>query len=225
MVLDIKVGITRLTGNDGTEFVHPGYGIEEHFTCDKIMDIIDVAGLKKPTFRDNVVLAYYAWQNPEEDFSKEIINLMKSSQWLAADTAMLYVKDEGVYIQDHPQRDEQGQVIMDKDTILARLNMGDSTIRFVEFGYAIDDIEDWSEHEFVGALCGDKTTAKLLSEMTQNYSERSKLDILNNEHLKTSSEKVAIASLETSEHFDRLEVGGFHNNNFQSDGFAYGIVK
>jgi hypothetical protein len=224
MALDNEVGKTLLVAIDGTTFINPSYGAKEHTTCDKIMDKIDVDGLKKPTFRDNVILAYSAWGNSDEYFSKEVLDLMKSPQWLASDTAILYIQNEGAYIQDHPQRDEQGQVIMDKDTLSARLTNGDSTIRFVEFGYAIDEIEDWSENKFVEALCGDRKTAEMLSKMTQNYSEISKLDVFSNEHL-NASERVAFASLETSEHFDRLEVGGVHHNEFQSGCFAYGLSK
>jgi hypothetical protein len=214
--LQAKVGRTELTTEDGTTFIHSYHGSG---TYAKVMGEIDAAGLVRPTFGDTVVLVHSAWQNPKEKFSKEIIQLMKSD-WLVADTAILYVPNEGAYVQDHPQTNENGWPVMDKMDLAEKLEAGDKAVRFAELDYQTSkmSVEALAKNKFIQALCGSKETSQMIVELAQKYSDKPYLWAFDN----VDSEITRVASLDSGCSDSRLLVDGYFH---ESDRYGYAFGK
>jgi len=167
--LTVKEGRTELTAPNGTTFISPYVDRE---TYAQVMQEIGVAGLRRPTFKDTIVLAHAAWQEPEEKYSKQIIDLMRSD-WLVADTGILYIS-EGAYIQDHPEMDKNGWPALTKEDLASKLEANDPNVRFTGYNYQNGEMsaEDLAENKFVQALVGDEEISKLVAEIANKYSDK-----------------------------------------------------
>jgi len=131
---------------------------------------IDSQGLARPTFVQIVSLVHSAWQNPENKYSKEIIQTLKDGCFWGFN-GILYVPNEGAYIQDVPKV-VNGSVSMDKSDLVKRLEANDPSVRFAEFGFETGEhlsARDLANNEFVIGLVG-KEGAYKLAEIAGKYS-------------------------------------------------------
>lgn len=150
-------------------FIHPYKGPS---TYAKLAKQLDKDNLQRPTASQNSSLIYSAWaaqkESPNEQFSKEIISLLKSN-WLACFTGNHYVPNEGVYIQETPKIKE-GRVLMEKSDLVKRLEANDPSVRFIPFGYKIGEQSalELERNPYVIGLIGEEGAQKL-AEVSKNY--------------------------------------------------------
>lgn len=192
-------------------FLHPAYGPDDYFSVQRG---IEKAGLRVPTMAETISLAYSAWQNPNEKYSKEIIQLLKNG-WFWGFTGNLYVPNKGVYIQDNPEV-KSGIVIMNEQDLVKKLESGDDSVRFVPFGFQNGEISlrELEKNPYVQALVGEEGAEKL-GEVTDKY--RKKLYLYS---FKNVNEPIARVPALSSDWNDlRLNVSGY-----SGDGYAFGLV-
>lgn len=175
--LKVREGKTELEIPDGTVFYYPYVDINGYA---KVMHPIDVAGLKRSTFRDIVRLVYASWQTPNKGYSKEVISSMGGLNEvpLISDTAVLSILERGDYIQDHPDLDKNGLPKMNPITLDEKLESEDPSVRFVRYGYYKHggmSSEEFAENAFIRALVNDRETANMLAEIADKYSEKPQL--------------------------------------------------
>ncbi len=219
--LNVRVGRTELQpeGSD-LVFIHPYAG---KGTYAKVMGEIDAAGLIRPTFDNNVVLADAAWKNPKEKYSAEIIGLMKSD-WLIADTALFYIPNEGVYVQDHPKTDGNRWPVMDKNDLVSRLKSKDPSVRFTKFGYKTGEMSqrELAKNKFVRALTGSDKGAQMVAKVAGKYSDAPYLAALSADEV--IEQETRIAALDSDYGGDWLGVDGDFRGDY-SYGFAFGVAQ
>ncbi len=162
-----KLYVPHLDGE--LTFIHPFKGPAVYA---ELANQLDKDSLGRPTASQNSSLIHSAWEtqkeSPNEQFSKEIISLLKSN-WLACFTGIHYVPNEGAYIQDFPEiRD--GRVFMEKSELVRKLEANDPSVRFVPFGYQISEqsTSELEKNPFVIRLAGEEGAQKL-AEVSGNY--------------------------------------------------------
>jgi len=111
-------------------------------------NFIKKEGLIFPTLAEVASVVYAAWQNPNEEYSKRVINLLEhESLW--TNNGILYVPNKGMYIQDSPN------VVWGKhfneSELIKRFEAGDKNVRFTPF-----------EEEYFGLNAKDLVKSKLL---------------------------------------------------------------
>ena len=141
-------------------------------TYNECVDQLKEQGLYQPTFSEVVSLTHSVWQNPEEKYSKEIIKLMKY-YWLRGFTGILYMQNEGAYIQDHPEI-KNGRIFMDRKDLIAKLESKDPSVRFVPFGYKLEDqtASQLAKNPFVIGLTGSEEQAEKVGEIADKYRDK-----------------------------------------------------
>jgi len=207
--LSVKVGITKLTTPDNITFIHPFFGPNTYVNT---MKKIDEAGLKRPTFRQNVSLVHAVYQNPNEKFSQEIITTILKPNWLISNTAILYLPDnEGVYFQDNPKT-ENGWPIMVKSELDKMLSDENPSVRFTDYKYNTGEMSKTAlgKNPFVLGLTGDKKSAKMLAEIAGKHSEKPYLYAFDSDDV--SEQEVRVFSLYSDWDWVRLFVDGIHGD-------------
>ncbi len=220
--LTVQLGKAKLITPDGTVFIYPCFGDSKHAN---VMVEIDVAGLKRPTFRDTIHLVHAAWQDSnDEKYSQEIINLIKND-WLVADTGILYVPKKGVYIQDHPFADVDGYPVMNEKNLASKLE-AKSSVRFTDYNYQTEEQtpEQLAENSFVIALAGGKKEADLVAEIAAEYPSKPYLNTIDKDKI---SEPITRFTSLGSDDYDSAGLGVVDSGalGFGSDGYAFGIEK
>jgi len=146
-------------GKDLT-FLYPVYGPDTYANVGKK---IEKDGLSRPTMAETASLVHAVF-NSDDGYNNEIKKLMKQG-WLWTFTGILYVPNKGAFIQDNPEiRD--GVPFMDKDDLEEKIKSGDSSVRYVKFGYKTGRMtpKELEKNEFVIGLAG-KEGAKKLAEV------------------------------------------------------------
>ena len=147
-----------------------------------VAQALDEANLEQPTMAQNVSLVYSAWEVPEEQYSREIINILNSSRLWGFNGILSSPKSKGAFIQDRPSI-KNGKIIMDESELESKLGSNeenrvvysnDKTIRFVPFGYKLgaQKASELEKNPFVIALAGEEGAEKL-AKVSKNYRYRS----------------------------------------------------
>lgn len=168
--LRVEEGRTKLIvtykGEDLT-FLRPYYGPDTYVNVENSIESDDLA---KPTMAQNASLVHGAFTNPDNQYSKEIKDLMRTT-WIWCFTGTLYVPNKGAYVQDHPEI-RNGRPFMDESELVAKLGSrdedgvvysDDGTVRFVPFGFKIESMSplELRSNPYVIALAGQEGTQKL----------------------------------------------------------------
>ena len=219
--LNIREGRTYLDANSNKgkiSFVSPAFGPS---TYAKVGQEITDAGLERPTMEQTASLAYDAWQNPDEKYSKDIIGKMRTN-WLWGFNGLLYVPKEGVYIQDRPEV-QNGRVVMDQTDLVKKMESGDESVRFVHFGFKRESQSslELSKNPFIQALAGEEGADKL-AQVSENYKIKPFVWALYN----VDNPTIRVASLGSNRDLDgdRLRVRGYDWGD-DNDGYAFGVFE
>ncbi|MDP1729176.1 MAG: hypothetical protein Q8L27_03175 [archaeon] len=117
-------------------FVSPARGPNVYA---KVQEAITQDSLIAPTMGQTASLAYTALQNKKESEFHDVISKLDNN-WLWAFNGILYTpKGDGDYqngaiIQDNPQV-KNGRVSLVKSELVKKLEAGDKSVRFVNFGF------------------------------------------------------------------------------------------
>src|SRR3989344_4610146 len=174
--MKIKEGKTYLTvphaGGELT-FQHPAF----KGTYGNIAEQIDKAGLKRPNSQETASLVYDAFQNSEEKYSSEITSILRND-WLWEFTGNLYLPksneeiNNGVILEHNPKI-ENGKLIMNKNSLVERLNKNDPLVKFVPFRYKIGE-QTWQElskNPYIVARYGEEGADKI-AKVADKYSNK-----------------------------------------------------
>jgi hypothetical protein len=180
--------------NKRTELTVPHSDSELSFICPpigghyiRVGNKIDRKGLYKPTAAETVSLVYEAYQKREREFWKvreilkdnmswlKLLSLLLPSPfskgycWLWMFTGNLYVPNEGVYIQDNPPVIDK-EIHMKKEELVEKLESGDRSVRFVPFGFKIEEQtpSELEKNPYIVGLVGEEGAEKL-AEIVEKY--------------------------------------------------------
>lgn len=208
----VKEGQTEITvpHQDSTlTCIHPYQGPGTYVN---VAQGLQERNLRQPTLTETASLAYAALQNKGDKYADEIIQLMKQ-RWLWGFTGILYIPDDGAYIQDNPAI-EDNRVVMNLDELKQ-----DETVRHVPFGYSATcqmSPEELTENPFAIGLAGEKG-AKTLVNIARQYPNQSRLWALTD----VDEQQIRVAAL-SSRGGDWLDVSGLnHDGNY--DGCSFGV--
>ena len=157
-------------------FQHPSFS----GTYGKVADAIDKEGLQRPNSAETASLVYDAFQNSEGQYESEVIGILnKRGFWEF--TGNLYLpksKDEvnnGVILEDNPTV-TNGRLNMDKQSLVKRLQDGDSLVRFVPFGFKVGEqtVKELGENPYLVARYGGEGAEKI-AEVASKYKYNPKL--------------------------------------------------
>jgi len=121
-----KTTLTIRKGMDLAQIDHCGfklYFLPSFETEGKYADVreeVSKQGLFLPTMGEAASLVYAALQNPQESFAKELIEKMQGRPFWT-DSGILTAKTIGTFVQDHPEIDEQGNIIMAKENLIGKV--------------------------------------------------------------------------------------------------------
>ncbi len=130
---------------------------------------LNLEGLVEPTMAEVASILHATLvKNPNSPYSKEIESVFPN--FLRVFNGILYVPNEGAYIQDRPEvKDEK--IIMDKNQLIKKLEAHDPSVRFVPFGFKKAELEpeELAENKFIIALAS-KEGAEKLADLAKVYS-------------------------------------------------------
>ena len=167
--IGVEEGIAKLTaphnGGDLT-FIHPPHGPS---TYAEVGLAIEQDNLKRPTMAETVSLVHAAF-NSDDRYSTDIKDFMKAGLW--AFTGVLYVPNEGAFIQDDPEI-KDGMPFMNKLDLEEKLRAGDTSVRFVPYGYKVGEMSpsQLGRNPYVVGLAGEEG-AENLARIADNYSNK-----------------------------------------------------
>lgn len=193
-------------------------------TYDAVARAIDKKELNRPTSAQTASLVYDAFQNKDGKYESEIIQILKDA-WFWEFTGNLYLpksKDEynnGVIIEDNPTI-SGGKLVMNKNDLVKRLNDGDSNVRFVPFGFKVEDqtIKELEKNPYIIARYGEEGAEKI-AKIASEYKGSPYLwsfDSVNEETTKMSQ----LGLYRGSGDGLLVDGGGWDSN---SDGHAFGV--
>jgi len=171
----LEVQVEDRTLRFSTLSTHPGGFVEA-------AKAVAEAGLDPPTFGEASIFVAEVMARKGEESLQEAFQTIQD-RWVWADTALLYVPEEGVYIQDHPE--ETGKGLVKQDTPgLGALNMepsvlkslvesGNPSVRFVPYGYKVgpQSPSEVESNPLIIALTGGTEGAGKLAEAASRFSE------------------------------------------------------
>lgn len=175
--------------------------------------------LTPPTAAEIASLVHAAWQNPDEKYSKKIIELLRTN-YLWCFTGNLYVPNKGVYVQDNPKV-KDGKVSMNREDLEKRLESNDSSVRFVPFGFKIGEQSALKlvKNPWIIALVGEEGAEKL-AEVSDKY--KYKPYVWSFENVGKETAKVSELGSGWGWYCGRLRVGGFYFDDYRY-GYAFGV--
>jgi len=203
-------------------FVYPASGPG---TYADVRSKISEGKLKMPAMSETASLVYAAWQNPDEKYSKEIINLLKN-KWLLANNGILLAK-KGVYVQDNPPV-KDGKIVMDEKALEKKLSncqygimkSCDESIRFTEYGFDLESqkASDLAKNRFVIVLAGTEGAEKL-AKTAEKYPSKPYVFGSN----RPDENNIRVAALVSDYNGSGLVVYGYYFDDWS--GFAFGVSK
>ncbi len=162
-----------------TEIPHEGKKLSFQYpefsgTYGSVANEIDKAGLKRPNSSETASLVYDAWKTPKEEYSQEIISILKNN-WLWEFTGNLYLPksneeiNNGVILETNPKI-ENGKLVMDKNSLIKRLKENDSNVKFVPFGYNTEgqNLFEFQKNPYIVARYGKEGSEKI-AEVASKY--------------------------------------------------------
>ena len=173
--MKVEKGYTKLTipheGNEIT-FQHPVF----KGTYANVAEQLDKAGLKRPTSPETASLVYDVWKNSKGEYESEIIGILKSN-WLWEFTGNLYLPksneeiNNGVILEYNPKI-ENGKLVMDKSSLIKRLQENDSDVKFVPFGFKTgkQNLLEFAKNPYIVSRYGEEGAEKI-SEVASRYNK------------------------------------------------------
>jgi len=216
-----KSYLTEIPHEEGKlSFQHPAF----KGTYGNVAEQIDKAGLKRPNSPETASLVYDAFQNKDGKYESEIIKILKEN-WFWEFTGNLYLPksneeiNNGVILEHNPKI-ENGKLIMNKNSLIKRLQSNDPLVKFVPFGYKIEKQSslELSKNPYIVARYGEEGAEKI-AEVASKYENKPHVWNFNS----VDEEKVPMSALYRSRGFgDRLYVDG---NDWDDDsrGLAFGV--
>jgi len=158
--LKVKEGRTELTVEHDKKdltFIHPYLGPN---TYANVQNSIKEAKLEAPTMAQTASLVHAAF-NSDDKYSNEIKEKLKTN-FLWGFTGILYVPQEGAYIQDTPEI-KNGMPYINKSKLVKKLEQNDSSVRFVQFGFKTESMKpsELAKNKFIQALATEEGAEKL----------------------------------------------------------------
>ncbi|MEK6844742.1 MAG: hypothetical protein AABX44_00645 [Nanoarchaeota archaeon] len=192
----------------------------------QVAEKIDKAGAKRPGSAETASLVYDSWKNPKEKYSSEIIKILKNN-WILEFTGNLYLPksneeiNNGVILEYNPKI-TNGKLIMNKNSLIKRLKENDHLVKFVPFGYKINEqnLIEFQKNPYITARYG-KEGAEKITEVASKHKSEPYLYSFNF----VNEEKIRMSALDNDWNFaNRLDVYG--NYWYDGDlGHAFGYVK
>ncbi|KHO55021.1 MAG: hypothetical protein QT10_C0007G0007 [archaeon GW2011_AR19] len=196
-------------------------------TYGSVAKAIDKEGLKRPNSPETASLVYDAFQNPNNKYSKEIIDILNNinNNYFWEFIGNLYLPKSGEKINngviiEHNPKIKNGKLIMNKNSLIKRLQSKDSNVKFVPFGFKTGE-QTWQELEknlYIIARYG-KEGAEKIAKVASKYKNKPYIFSFDS----VDEEKVPMSALYRSRGFgDRLYVDG---NDWDDDsrGLAFGV--
>ena len=203
-------------------FAHPAF----KGNYGKVAEQIDNAGFKRPTSEETASLVYDALQNPKGEYEAGILKIMKDN-WLWEFTGNLYLPksneevNNGVILDTNPTI-QNGKLVMDKSSLIKRLDKNDSSVKFVPFGYKTGEqnILDLSKNDYIIARYGEEGAEKI-AKIASEYKNKPVLWSFDS----VDEEKVRVSALGDGGGFGgRLLVNGYGWGG-DDDGHAFGVER
>lgn len=144
-----------------------------------VINQIDREGLKRPNSSEIVSLIYDAWKNKEDKYSQEIIKILRY-YCLLEGTGELYLPKSkgkeihnGVILDLDPKNlkfSEEGKLIMDKNSLIKRLQSNDPLVKFVPDGYKTgpQNLSEFKKNPYIIARYGEEDAEKI-AEIASEY--------------------------------------------------------
>ena len=188
---------------------------------------IDKAGLKRPNSPETASLVYDAFQNKDGKYESEIISILKNN-WLWEFTGNLYLPKSGEKINNGVILDLDSQnlkfknmkLIMNKNSLVQRLQSNDPLVKFVPFGYKtkIQSSLELSKNPYIVARYGEEGAEKI-AKVASKYKNKPCIYSFDS----VGEEKVRMSALYGIWGFDnKLDVDGeFWSGDNQ--GHAFGV--
>jgi hypothetical protein len=211
-------------------FLSPAIGPDNYA---KVQEAITHKGLIPPTMAQTSSLIYAANKNHNEDEFSEIFDKLDDSYSGQVEgclkfviwgyTGILYVPNEGAYIQDNPLI-KKGRVSMNRSKLVKKLEANDKSVRFVPFGYKLNGQKgsELGKNPFVIGLAGEEGAEKL-AEVSGKYGARPTIWSFNN----IDEERAVVSSL-CGRYYDHgLNIGGIGGYYYGDGkaGHAFGMKK
>ena len=224
--MEAKIGKSYLT------VPHEGGELSFHYpsfkgTYENVANEIDKVGLKRPNSAETASLVYDAWKNQKGEKESEIISILKKD-WLWEFTGNLYLpkSDEeisnGVILEINPKI-INGELAMDKHSLVQRLKQNDPLVKFVPFGFKIKEqnLIELQKNSYIIARYG-KEGAEKIAEVASKYKNNPYIWSFNSDSV--NEEKTRMSALYSSWVFGyRLNVGGLWGD--VDSGHAFGVEK
>jgi len=149
---------------NGKQFLHPAF----YGNLAQLVSAIDGAGLKRPNSEDVADLVYDAFQDKNEKYSAEIIKILEDL-FLREFTGNLYLPKRdgeevhnGVIVESNPSI-IKGRTIMDKNSLIKRLQSNDPLVKFVPFGFKTGELpkKGFGKNDYNIARYGEERADKI----------------------------------------------------------------
>jgi len=193
--MEAKIGKSYLT-----EIPHEGGKLTFQYPAFKgyygnVAEAIDKEGLKRPTSAETASLVYDAFKNPNGKYESEIIKILNDN-WFWEFTGNLYLPksneeiNNGVILETNPKI-VNGKLIMDKNSLIKRLQENDSNVKFVPFGFKTGEqnLIELGKNPYIIARYG-KEGAEKIAEVASKYKNQPYLysfDSVNEEKVRMSA--------------------------------------
>jgi hypothetical protein len=221
--MQIKIGKSYLT-----EIPHKGKKITFQYpafigTHESVAEQMDIEKIKRPNSPETASLVYDAFQNPEGKYESQIIKILNSA-WFWEYTGNLYLPksneeiNNGVILESNPKI-EKGKLVMDKESLIKRLNKKDPNVKFVPFGFKIEEqsYKELEKNPYILARYGEEGAGKI-AKISSEYKTNLYLWSFDS----VDEEKIRMSSLDRSWFSGILNVGG-NNWDDYDNGHAFGI--
>ncbi|MBU2615704.1 MAG: hypothetical protein KKC19_01230 [Nanoarchaeota archaeon] len=220
-----KIGKSYLT-----EILHEGGKINFQYPSFRgnygnVAEKIDAEGLQRPNSSETALLVYDAFQNPEGKYESEIIDILNKG-WFWEFTGNLYIPksneeiNNGVILENNPKI-INGRLAMDKDSLINRLQEGDSNVQFVPFGFKAGEqtSRELEKNPYVVARYGEEGAEKI-AEIADKYRRNPRVWAFD-----SVDEKIQRVSVLYREwgFGDRIGVDG-NGRHHDGGGCAFGVV-
>ena len=210
---------------NGKQFLHPAF----FGNLAQLVSAIDGAGLKRPNSEDVADLVYDAFQDKNEKYSAEIIKILEDL-FLREFTGNLYLPKRdgeevhnGVIVESNPSI-IKGRTIMDKNSLIKRLQSNDPLVKFVPFGFKTGELpkKGFGKNDYNIARYGEERADKI-EQVASQYKFDPVLNVFNS----VDKEIVRGSALYSSGSIvdgDRLYLDGYDWDD-GGNGYAFGVSR
>lgn len=224
MEVEITKTLLKKIPHEGKEiiFVYPPY----KGSYKKVAESIDKANLKRPSSPEVISLLYDAWRNLKGEYESKIVDFMMYNWiWEYTGNYSLPKSNEeinnGIILDLDSQnlKFENGKLIMDKSSLIKRLNENDLSVKFVpfEFKTGSQSVKELEENLYIIARYG-KEGAEKIARIASNYKVQPNLRILN----PIESEIISMSGIDSVFNHSNIYVG-VDIVNYASEGNGFGL--